>query len=96
MDPVNKWLLTVILFMAATLAVIGWKAGSGRYEMAVAPSAVIEGHYVVSVLDTKDGEVHSKLISEQDLMYNDGRVKSRPEKVFEVPGFSSSYSRRGY
>ena len=94
MDPVNKWLTTVILFMAAFLAVMFYKVGSGRYEMAVQPSTIYENHAVVYVLDTKDGNVHAKLVDEEDLLnYNKNGAGSKAEEVFEIPS-SMSYGRK--
>ena len=90
MDPVNKWLTTIILFMIATLCVIGWKAGSGRYEFKVVESTLFNSHAVVYVLDTKDGEIYAKMVDEHDLTATTSRAKARPQKVFEIPTYRSN------
>lgn len=91
MDPVNKWLTVIILFMVALLIVIGWKAGSGRYELEVIKGP--DGYATVYVLDTKDGDVRAQLINEHDELTNKGRPYSRPTKVFNWP---SPVSNRRY
>lgn len=83
MDPVNKWLLTIISFMIAVLAVLYYTAGSGRYQMTITRSALVAGHSVVYVLDTKDGEVKAQLASEEDLQY-DGRPRNTSKTVFSI------------
>jgi hypothetical protein len=89
MDPVNKWLLTVIIFMAAMLGLLWNVAGAGRYEMTVVAST---GNYAtVYVLDTKDGEVKAQVLDEADL-YNGSKPYARPQDVFEWPS-SSTYRR---
>jgi len=84
MDPVNKWLTTVILFMAATLAVLYYTAGSGRYTMITATSALYKNHAVIYVLDTKDGIVQAKLVDENELVFKDGRTKDNPSTIFDI------------
>jgi hypothetical protein len=91
MDPVNKWLTTIILFMIALLIVIGWKAGSGRYELSVVPG--LEGFATVYVLDTKDGEVRAQMVNEYDELTNKGIPYNRTQKVFDWPG-ATQYGRR--
>ena len=88
MDPVNKWITVVILFMAAVLYV-GWSAGgSGRYELAVEKSTVFENHAVVYVLDTKDGDVRAQLVDENDLHYQN-RPRNTPKEIFSMPGYTT-------
>lgn len=93
MDPVNKWLTVIVLFMIALLITIGWKAGSGRYEFVVTGSTPYDKHVVVHVLDTKDGDVYSKIVDEKDLRIG-SKVNARATKTFEIPssryGVSSS------
>jgi len=93
MDPVNKWLTVIISFMIALLIVISYKAGSGRYSLAVSPSESFPNHAVVYILDTKSGDVYVKLIDEDEMQYN-GTVKHKAQKLMEIP--SSSYRSRGY
>jgi hypothetical protein len=88
MDPVNKWLTTIIFFMAAVLFVMWHSTGAGRYELAVEKSTLFENHAVVYVLDTKDGEVKAQLVDENDLHYNN-TIKSSSQSVLE-------YERSGY
>jgi len=90
MDPVNKWLTVIILFMCGVLFV-GWNAaGSGRYEMEV---ALVDGAQTVFVLDTKDGEVKAQVVDSSDLYNNTGQAYVRPHKVFEWPS-GTQYGRR--
>lgn len=93
MDPVNKWLTVVILFMIAVLCVMGYKAGSSRYAFTVTKSTMFEQHAVVYILDTKNGVVKAQLFAEDDLQYN-GKIKtqSREAITWSPPG----YSRRQY
>ena len=94
MDPVNKWLFTVILFMSAFLAVVGYKAGSGRYEMQVVDSQYFEKTRIVYVLDTKDGTVRAKMHLEEDLLTGDRARPARSSvKVFEFDR-PNQYGRR--
>lgn len=88
MDPVNKWLFTIIVFMAAVVALLFYKAGAGRYEFAVEKSSLFQNHAVVYVLDTKDGDVHAKLVDEDDLHYKNS-ARNSPAKVFSIPGYTS-------
>ena len=67
MDPVNKWLLTIIAFMIGVLVVMWNVAGSGRYEFTVERSTLFDKHAVVYVLDTKDGDVKAQLFDENEL-----------------------------
>lgn len=60
MDPVNKWIWTVVIFMAALIITIGWKAGAGTYEMVVMPSSLLKDHDIIYILDTKNGEVKAR------------------------------------
>jgi len=83
MDPVNKWLSVVILFMVALLCVIWGSAGVGRYELFVQPSDISSGYSTLFVLDTKNGEVHAKIISEDDLFISEARPKRTASSVFE-------------
>ena len=84
MDPVNKWLTTIIIFMAAVVIVIAWKAGSGRYDVVVEVSQTIEAHSVVYVVDTKSGAVFAKLVDENDLQHN-GVTNKAALKIFKIP-----------
>ena len=70
MDPVNKWLMTVIFFMIGVLVVLWYVGGAGRYEFAVEKSTVLTSHAVVYILDTKDGDVKAQLVDESELQYN--------------------------
>lgn len=80
MDPVNKWLMTVIFLMIGVLFVM-WHVGTvGRYEFAVEKSTLFDSHAVVYVLDTKDGEVRAQLVDENELHYND-KPKNNAQKV---------------
>jgi len=91
MDPVNKWLTVIILFMSAVL-ILAWNVGSvGRYELSVEESTLFKNHAVVYVIDTKDGSVQAKLVDENDLHY-DNKVKRSPQKIFSQP--SNSYGRK--
>ncbi len=84
MDPINKWLTVIIGFMLALLIIISWKAGSGRYEFSVQKSTLFSNHAVVYVLDTKNGDVRAKLVSEDDL-HNRNTPLRKAIKVFEIP-----------
>ena len=88
MDPVNKWLTTIIFFMAGVLIVMWHVGGAGRYEFVVEESTLFKNHAVVYVLDTKDGDVKAQLFDENDLHYNNN-IKSAAQKVmsFESPGY---------
>ncbi len=80
MDPVNKWLTTVIFLMIGVLFVM-WHIGTvGRYEFAVEKSVIFNDHAVVYVLDTKDGEVRAQLVGESELHYNNN-PKNTAQKV---------------
>lgn len=94
MDPVNKWLTVIVLFMIALLITIGWKAGAGRYEFVVTDSTLYDKHVVVHVLDTKDGEVYSKIVDENNLR-SGSRANTKATKTFEIPssGYGASSSR---
>jgi len=85
MDPVNKWLTTIILFMSAVLLLMWNVSGAGRYEFAVEESTLFKNHAVVYVLDTKDGEVKAQLVDENDLHYNK-TIKNTAQKVLEYEG----------
>jgi hypothetical protein len=85
MDPVNKWITVVIIFMAAVLIVL-WKAQTGSYEFVVQKSTLLENHSVVYVLDKKSGEVQAKLVDETELTAGNGVTpRARAQKVFEIP-----------
>jgi len=93
MDPVNKWLMTVIFFMLGILFVM-WHVGTvGRYEFAVEKSALFANHAVVYVLDTKDGEVKAQLVDENELHYNNN-PKNNAQGVLRYE--SGGYRRRGF
>ena len=83
MDPVNKWLLTIMVFFTAFLGVMYYTAGSGRYQMTVLESELVPNHKVVFVLDTKDGEVKAQLANEEDLQY-DGKPRNTSKLVFSI------------
>lgn len=93
MDPVNKWLSVIILFMVALLIVIWHSSGAGRYEMTVMPSSTYAKHYVIFVLDTKDGNVNGKLVVEDEMLNGADKVRRNPIQVFEQP---SKYRYRQY
>lgn len=92
MDPVNKWLLTVISFMVGILFVMWHVAGAGRYEFAVERSSLFDKHAVVYVLDTKGGEVKARLFDENDLHYNN-TIKNSAQDVmsYESKGYGRRY-----
>ena len=92
MDPVNKWLLTVISFMVGILAVMWHVSGSGRYEFAVERSSLFDKHAVVYVLDTKDGDVKAQLFDENELHYNN-TVKNNAQDAmsFGSTGYRGRY-----
>jgi len=91
MDPINKWLTTVIFFMIAMLFVMWHIGGAERYEFAVEKSTLFSNHAVVYVLDTKDGEVKAQLVDENELHYNN-TIKNAAQKVLEYDG--PRYGRR--
>ena len=93
MDPVNKWLTTVIFFMIAVLVVMWHVAGAGRYELAIEESTLFKNHAVVYILDTKNGEVKAQLVDENDLHYNK-TPKNSPKKVVSLE--RRGYGSRGY
>ena len=93
MDPVNKWLSVITLFMLSLLFVMWNSSGAGRYEMTVTSSSLYERHYVVFVLDTKDGDVHGKIVAEEEMLNGANKIRSVPAKVFEQP---SDYGYRRY
>lgn len=80
MDPVNKWLWTIIVFMSALIIVVGWKAGSGRYEMEVVYSSTLENHDVIYVLDTKNGNIKARPWSHDEFK---GKTGSNAGKVLK-------------
>ena len=63
MDPVNKRLWTIIVFMTALIVVISYKAGSGRYEMQVVHFKALKDHDLVYILDTKSGDIKARALS---------------------------------
>lgn len=89
MDPVNKWLTVVILFMVSVVIAAVWIGGSGRYALEVRESALFENHAVVYVIDTKDGTVRAKLVAEGDLQYNN-RPRNGSTQVFKMPSMGRS------
>ncbi len=91
MDPVNKWLTVVILFMASALFVF-WKVGSvSRYEMQVLSTGADSA--VIYVLDTKEGDVHAQIVDEKKLYRHDSTPYNRPQEVFELPSSFSTHRR---
>ena len=88
MDPVNKWLTTVILFMIGVLIVLGYTAGSGKYEFVVAESTLLSNHAVVYVLNTKTGNVDAQLVDENELHYKNN-PRSRSKRVLTL--YTSRY-----
>jgi len=88
MDPVNKWLLVIVLFMVSLLFAIWYSSGVGRYEMLAAPSTMIGEHYVIFVLDTKDGDVYGKLVDEDAMLNGAGKVRTSSTELFELPAFN--------
>ena len=93
MDPVNKWLTTIILFMAAVLFVLWSVGGAGRYELVVERSTLFTNHTVVYILDTKKGAVKAQLFDENNLHYNN-TVKNTAQKAMSFD--SGRYNNRGY
>ena len=93
MDPVNKWLTTVIFFMVGILFVMWHVAGAGRYEFAVERSMMFSEHAVVYVLDTKKGEVKAQLFNKNELHYNK-TIKNAAQKVMDYN--AKHYGSRGY
>lgn len=75
MDPVNKWLCVIIAMFMALIITIGWKSGSGRYELTAVDSAY-ENHQIVYVLDTKSGEVTATLHNQEDHFTDKGKLRS--------------------
>ncbi len=72
MDPVNKWLWTIILFMTTLIIVIGFKAGSGRYEMQVVHFKALKNHDLVYILDTKDGTIKARALDHEKFRIKTG------------------------
>ncbi len=94
MDPVNKWLLTIILFMSGVL-IVAWNIGSvGRYAFVVERSLQFPDHAVVYVLDTKKGDVKAQLFDKNDLHYKDS-IKNSAQKVMSFDA-GGGYRNRGY
>ena len=83
MDPVNKWLTVIILFMAAVLFTMYHASGAGRYAFEVRDSQYFEKTAIVYVLDTKDGTVEALMMMEESLTASDRKPKSYPSDVFE-------------
>lgn len=93
MDPVNKWLTTIILFMMAVLLLMWNVAGAGRYEFTVKESTLFDSYVVVYILDTKDGEVKAQLVNEDNLHYKN-IPKIYAQKILSYK--KSTYRNRGY
>ena len=74
MDPVNKWLCVIIGMFVALVITIGWKSGSGRYEIHAVDSAY-QNHQIVYVLDTKNGEVTATLHNQEDHFTDKGKPR---------------------
>jgi hypothetical protein len=92
MDPVNKWLVTIIIMFTVLIATIGWKSGSGRYEMTVMPSQY-DNHQTIYVLDTRSGDVEAKLQSADDFLTKEGKVKNYFVTVKkEKPSWRNNYN----
>lgn len=86
MDVVNKWLMVVILFMAALVGAMIYMngSGSGRYQLAVNPSTLNTKFATVYVLDTKTGEVQAKIVDEEySLIDNDNVPHRNADRVFD-------------
>jgi len=91
MDPVNKWLTTIILLMLGVLFVM-WHVGTvGKYEFAVEKSTLFDNHAVVYVLDTKSGDVKAQLVDENEL-HNNLKPKNSAQEVLTY----KSYGYNGY
>jgi len=91
MDPVNKWLTVIIMFMIALLITINVKGGVGQYAFETRPSTVFSGIDVVYVLDTKSGDVYVKLIDEDELQFNKS-PRRRAQKLMEIPSSGYGYN----
>ena len=93
MDPVNKWLTVIILFMVGIIAMLWAKGEVGRYEFKVAESQYFEKTAVVYVLDTKEGKIYGHMVPEQELVTGAGKPSYKAVEVFEVP---STFNQRRY
>ena len=92
MDPVNKWMTSIICIFIALLIAIVWKAGAGRYEMVVMPSQY-DNHQVIYVLDTKSGDVEGKLQPEDTFLTKEGKVRNYFVEVKkEKPSWRNNYN----
>jgi hypothetical protein len=59
MDPVNKWLWVIIIFMGVLVFSLFKIGGEGRYDMQVMEYS--DTHDLVYLLDTKSGEIKAKV-----------------------------------
>lgn len=96
MDPVNKWLWTIVAFMTALIIVISIKAGSGTYEMVVMPSKVLSNHDVVYVLNTKSGEIRARAWGHDGLRFISGSSAGKISKRWVTISSRDTYNRSGF
>jgi hypothetical protein len=95
MDPVNKWLTVIILFMAAVLWVF-WSQGTvERYSMSIEDMG--NGQVTVYVLDTKDGQVQAQIVDKDEVLVNaHGKPHRIPKEIFEWHSPGPLSYRKGY
>ncbi len=84
MDPVNKWLWTIILFMTTLIIVISFKAGSGRYEMQVVHFKALKSHDLIYVLDTKNGEIRARVLDHEKFRLKTGSKAGKISKKWKL------------
>jgi hypothetical protein len=93
MDPVNKWLTTIIIFMIVLILTVFYTGGSQRYEFLTSRSILFPDSTAVYVLDTKTGKVYGKIVNESDMTYAE-KPSRDPSQVFEVPSYMNSGYRK--
>lgn len=93
MDPVNKWLTTIIIFMIVLILAVFYTGGAQRYEFSTSSSISFPDSTVVYVLDTKTGKVYGKIVNESEMTYAE-KPNRNPTEVFEVPSFNSTGYKR--
>ena len=82
MDPITKWILTIIGMFITLIIVMALGAGAGKYSIYVTDSPY-EGYSMVYVVNTKSGEVKAKLHRIEDHISKNGKVKDYAEDVIE-------------
>lgn len=63
MDPVHKWIMVIVLFMAAAIFAAFKIGAAGSWQMQVVPYS--STHDMIYVLNTKTGEIQGKLHSRE-------------------------------